>query len=138
MDAVAGVSASQRVVAVLKSTPAWLLIGFCLSVLVVWLMPEFQALIPENLQPWVPFALMIGAILTTCKLASLIILLVRERQRALADHDKQKLVRLYRPLAALFLTRHVTSATATGAPYLRHRWRMPGWSLGPIGTVLSR
>ena len=47
--------------------------------------------------------------------------LTARRVRRLAS-DRERLKQLYRPLAALFLTRHVTTSTGIAAPHFRHRW----------------
>ena len=91
------------------------------SLLSTWLWPPFLASLPESLKAAAPLALVVAAILTGCKLAaSGVGRLLERRGRSLAL-DRERLLNLYRPLATLFLTRHVTVCTGTASPYLRHR-----------------
>jgi hypothetical protein len=121
MDATTGVTATQKTLDALKSVPTWLLIGVCIFVLSIWLWPSLFASLPEPLRPALPTALLVAGILTSCKIASLGFTHLLERRRRSLAQDRERLVDLYRPLASLFLTRHVTVCTGSAAPYLRHR-----------------
>lgn len=45
------------------------------------------------------------------------------RRELLADRDRKLLTEVYAPLFGLFTTRHITTFTGRGAPYLRQRLR---------------
>jgi hypothetical protein len=66
-------------------------------------------------------ALVVAGILTGCKLGGSVLGYLVERRRRSLALDRERLLNLYGPLAALFLTRHVTICTGTASPYLRHR-----------------
>jgi hypothetical protein len=121
MDTTAGISTTQKALDTLKSVPTWLLVGLCISILSVWVSPSFLASLSEPLRSAVPMALVAAGILTGCKVAGSVIgYLVERRGRSVAI-DRERLLSLYRPLAALFLTRHVTICTGTASKYLRQR-----------------
>jgi len=63
MDAAAGVTATHKVADTLKGFPAWLFIAIGLSVLVVWFVPAFHSLLPEDGKPWLPVVLALAAVL---------------------------------------------------------------------------
>jgi hypothetical protein len=81
----------------------------------------FHITIPEAARPWFPLAIAGVAVLAICKAADLIVSDRHQRRRVAAERDRRRLVNLYRPLATLFLTRHLTASTGTNAPRLRHR-----------------
>ena len=122
MDATAGVTASKKAFETLKSMPPWLLGGVSVSLFAIWLWSPFLALLLPDAQQMIPVVLFVAATLTIFRLAASAASHVLERRRGSAERDRQKLVGLYRPLASLFLTRHVTICTGTAAPHLRHRF----------------
>jgi len=71
--------------------------------------------------------------LTICNLLSLWFAHVAERRQQLRAYNRDRLLRLYRPLAALFLTRHITVCTGISSPYLRHRVENAWEALGASG-----
>lgn len=115
------VSAAGKSLDALRSVPTWVLIGSCICIFLVWLWPPLLDSAPESLRSIVPIALLLVAILTICKILNSGLTQVLERRRRLIAHDRKRLINLYRPLASLFLTRHVTVSTGISAPYLRHR-----------------
>lgn len=121
MDAAAGITTTQKALDTLKSVPTWLLVGLCISILSVWVSPTFLAALPESLRSVVPMALVVAGIVTGCKLGGSVLGYLVERRRRSLVLDRERLRNLYGPLAALFLTRHVTICTGTASPYLRHR-----------------
>jgi stalled ribosome alternative rescue factor ArfA len=120
MDAAAGAIA-QKALDSLKSVQLWLLFGLLICSLAIWLWPPFFGLLPESVKPYAPMALVAAAILTCCKLVGSVLAQTLERHRQSQVYDRERLLKLYRPLATLFLTRHVTLCTVIGAPKLRHR-----------------
>jgi hypothetical protein len=130
MDATADATAAQKALDALRSLPTWLLIGFCISALSTWLWPPFFGSLPEYLKPAVPTFLIVAAILTGCKLVDSGLAQVLEGRRRSLAHDRERLLNLYRPLEALFLTRHVTVCTGMASPYLRHRLETARAELG--------
>jgi len=127
MDATGGITATKKTLDTLKSIPTWLLVGLSISLLSMWLWPPFLASLPESLKEAVPMALVVAAILTGCKLAASGVGHVVERRGRSIAHDRERLLNLYRPLATLFLTRHVTVCTGIASPYLRH-WLESAWA----------
>ncbi len=130
MDATAGVTATQKALDTLKSMPMWLLVGLCIVILSIWLWPPFFALVPESLRSAVPVALTAAAVLLVCNFVGASASRLFERRRQTLAHDRKRLLKLYRPLVALFLTRHVTVCTSRGAPYLRLRLQNARRELG--------
>lgn len=47
----------------------------------------------------------------------------RARRQVANDHDRAAFTEVYAPLFGLFTTRHITTASGRGAPYLRQRLR---------------
>jgi hypothetical protein len=119
MDAT--LTATQKAVETLKAAPFWLLIAICVCLFAILLVPTFNSTLPESAKPWVPLATFIATVLVACQVVSLIISRAIIRSRTSADHNRKRLVNLYRPLSNLFLTRHVTISTGINAPYLRYR-----------------
>jgi hypothetical protein len=121
MDATGGVTATQKALDTLKSMPTWLLMGLLISLLSIWLWPPFLGSLPASFKMAAPMAALVAAILAGCKLAGSALAYLLERRRRALAHDRDRLRSLYRPLAALFLTRHVTVCTGRASPYLRQR-----------------
>jgi hypothetical protein len=118
MDAAAGITTTKKALDTLKSLPTWLLVGLCISILSVWVSPPLLASLPESLRSVVPTAIVVVGILTGCELGGSVLGYLERRRRSLTL-DRERLLNLYGPLAALFLTRHVTICTGTWS--LRHR-----------------
>jgi hypothetical protein len=121
MDVTVSTAASQKAIDTLKATPLWLFAGVALSCFVVWVVPPFRSALPETVQAWLPVAFAASLILALCKATSVLVFHRVARQKASIERSRQKLMCLYRPLASLFFTRHVTIVSACGAPRLRHR-----------------
>src|SRR6266566_396423 len=117
----AGVTAWTKALDALRAIPLWLLAAMLISVLMIWAIPAFHDAIPEARRPWIPLAIAVVAVLVLCSAADLAASNLNRRRRAAAERDRLRLVHLYRPLATLFLTRHVTATTGVRAPRLRDR-----------------
>ncbi|HEY3778371.1 MAG TPA: hypothetical protein VGL35_09965 [Rhizomicrobium sp.] len=130
MEAASGLTASQKLIDVAKGAPAWLLIAIVLVLSVILAVPSFYALVPKGTRPWIPLALVAAGILAFCLLASLTTARVSEQRKNTRERDRQRLIGIYRPLVALFLTRHVTTCSSTGAPRLHHRIENAAHALG--------
>lgn len=111
----------QKTLGTLKTVPTWLLIAVFGSALAIWLWPGAFTAVPESFLPNIPTLLWLTAISLASKLASLAIGQAIERGQRSRAQDLERLVTLYRPLASLFLTRHITGSRGIGAPYLRDR-----------------
>jgi hypothetical protein len=120
MDPTLGVPAT-KVLDTFKSLPTWLLVGLSISLASIWFWPPFLLALPEAVRQNFPVALFVVATLTICNLLSLWFAHFAGRRRQSRARDRERLLHLYRPLAALFLTRHITVCAGTGSPYLRHR-----------------
>jgi hypothetical protein len=119
MDVMAG--AAQKALETLKSVPGWLLVGISICLLSIGVWPPFFALVPESLQSYLPMAFTVAVILTGCKLVGSWLAHVLKRRHRSLERDQERLVKLYRPLAALFLTRHISVSTGRASPLFRHR-----------------
>jgi hypothetical protein len=94
--------------------------------------------LPESLRSNVPVALFFVATLTICNLLSLRFAHVADRRQRSRARDRERLTRLYRPLSALFLTRHITVSTGSASPRLRHRLENAWEELGSYGRRSRR
>lgn len=121
MRRLASIATSHKAIEVLKAAPGWLLVGSAFALVAIWIVPAFSAPLSEDTRLWLPLAAFTTTVLAICHLISASYLRSREHRRVVVAQDRKKLVLLYRPLIALFLTRHVTSCTSVGAPRLRHR-----------------
>ena len=137
MDPTLSVPAT-KVLDTFKSLPTWLLAGLSISLVSIWFWPPFLLALPETARQNFPVALFVVATLTICNLLSLWFAHVAERRQQSLARDRERLLRLYRPLAALFLTRHITVCTGTGSPYLRHRVENAWEALGAYGRRSRR
>ncbi|QUS38083.1 hypothetical protein RPMA_03850 [Tardiphaga alba] len=137
MDPTFGVPTTKMLDTV-KSLPTWLLVGLSIFLLAILLWPPFLLGLPEVMRPSVPVALLLVTTLTICNLLSLWFAHVAERQRRSRAGDLDRLVHLYRPLKALFLTRHPTVCTGIGSPYLRQRIENAWAALGAYGRLSRR
>ncbi|NVO12903.1 MAG: hypothetical protein HXX10_02595 [Rhodoplanes sp.] len=120
MDPTLGVPATKLIDA-FKSIPTWLLAGLLISLASIWLWPPFLLALPEPVRSNVPVVLFVLATLTICNLVSLWLAHAAERRQHSRAQERDRLMHLYRPLNALFLTRHITVCTAPASPRLRHR-----------------
>ncbi len=121
METTAALSLIQKSLGTLKAVPTWLLIAAFGSVLTIWLRPAAFTSVPESFLANVPALLWVTGISLTSKLISLGVGHAMERGKRSRARDRERLVNLYRPLASLFLTRHVTQSSGVGAPYFRQR-----------------
>ena len=130
MDASAGLTASQKAIETVRALPAWLLAALLLSTGLVWLAPPLRGDLPESVVRWLPLAVTLLGVTASCRAgAEALGWLAARRVRRLAN-GRERLNQLYRPLAALFLTRHVTTSTGIAAPRFRHRWANAVQELG--------
>jgi hypothetical protein len=120
MDATA-VTTSTKAFDTLRAFPTWLLTAIGLAGLVICTIPSFLATVPQELQPWVPLATVIVSILALCSAANSAVFQMRQRWSVAEARDRLRLIHVYRPLASLFLTRHVTSSSAVLEPRFRGR-----------------
>lgn len=137
MDPTVGVPAT-KMLDTFKSMPSWLLVGLSISLLSIWLWPPFLTALLESLRSNVPVALFFVATLTICNLLSLWFAHVADRRQRARARDRQCLIHLYRPLNALFLTRHITVSTGSASPHLRHRLENAWEELGSYGRRSRR
>jgi hypothetical protein len=98
-----------------------LLIAAFGSVLAISLWPTAFTSVPDSLRAAVPALLWVTGISLASKLISFGIEYAVERAQSSRARDRERLINVYRPLASLFLTRHVTQSQGIGAPYLRQR-----------------
>lgn len=104
-----------------RRAPFWLLAALTVVAFAVWMRSDLQASLPLAAVSLLPLALVVISVLAVCKAASIVrSRIVSDRQIA-AERGHKRLTKLYRPFVSLFLTRHVTTSSGTGAPYLRHR-----------------
>jgi hypothetical protein len=122
VDATASATASQKALDAARAAPIWLLVALFLSTLMFWRVPGFLELLPETAVPWLPLASTVLGFATLCRIVAELIVRATARRALSLARDRETLTHLYRPLFALFLNRHVTIATGTGAPRFRHRW----------------
>lgn len=101
----------------LKALPLWMLTAAFLSSLAVWSAALFLALFPPEIQTSALGALVVSGIFAACKSVSDVL----EKERHAASRRRRKLIQLYRPLYALFITRHITSSTSCSAPGVHDR-----------------
>jgi hypothetical protein len=120
MDAVSGLTASQKVLDAIRSLPGWLLTALLVSAALISLTPLHQDL-PEGVVRRLPLATIVLAAAVLCRLSAETLAAIAARRSRRIERDRERLRELYRPLAALFLTRHVTTYTGTAAPYFRQR-----------------
>lgn len=137
MDPTVGVPAT-KMLDTFKSMPTWLLVGLSVSLLSTWLWPPFLTALPESLRSNIPIAFFFVATLTICNLLSLWFAHVADRRQRSRARDRERLIHLYRPLNALFLTRHITVSTGSASPYLRHRLENAWDKLGSYGRRSRR
>ncbi|UWM78897.1 hypothetical protein N1937_29450 (plasmid) [Rhizobium sp. WSM4643] len=121
MDAAAGVGLARQSLETLKAVPSWLLSAATLALSAICFWPPFWNIIPTDIRHYVPLATTIIAIFTIAKLGN-DIRASRAQRRACVDHrDRERLFNLYRPLAALFMTRHMIIVEARAYPSSRGR-----------------
>ncbi|UYO41843.1 hypothetical protein KQX62_11340 [Rhodopseudomonas palustris] len=137
MDSTVGIPAT-KMLDTFKSIPTWLFFGLSISLLLIWLWPPFLTALPESLRSNIPVALLFVATLTICKLFSLWFANVADRRQRSRALDLERLIYLYRPLNALFLTRHITVCTGEASPYLRQRLENAWDELGSHGRRSRR
>lgn len=114
MDAIAGVT--TKAIDTLKSVPTSVLVGLSASLAAIWLLPSIADALPESLRPFLPIALLVVSVLTVCNVSSLLITRSEEERRLSLAKDRERLLELYRPLEALFLTVHISVSTGTASP----------------------
>ncbi|MET4605375.1 hypothetical protein ABIB90_004870 [Bradyrhizobium sp. JR4.1] len=137
MDPTLGVPAA-RMLDTFKSMPTWLLAGLLVSLLSIWLWPPFQLALPEPVRSNVPLVLFFVSTLTVCNLLSLWLAHLAQRRQRSRARERERLTHLYRPLNALFLTRHVTVCTGATSPRLRQRIENAWDALGAQGRRWRR
>ncbi|ATN37809.1 hypothetical protein ACO34A_29055 (plasmid) [Rhizobium sp. ACO-34A] len=121
MDATGALAATRQTLDTLKSVPGWLLLGFSVSLSMIWFWPPFILLLPQSAQSVLPLALLVSLLLTILKFVDQAGSRLLERRRVALERDRERLAGLYRPFIALFLTRHVTICSGSASPRLRHR-----------------
>lgn len=121
METTAALSWIQKSLGTLKTTPTWLLIAAFGIVLAAWLGPAAFVSVPDSVRPAVPALLWVTGISLASKLVGPAVSYAMERGQRSRVRDRERLIHLYRPLASLFLTRHVTTSRGIGAPYLGDR-----------------
>ncbi|MCB5205116.1 hypothetical protein LH464_21855 [Neorhizobium sp. T786] len=121
MDASAGVGLARQSLEALKAVPGWLLSAATLALSAVYFWPPFWNMIPTDIRGYVPLATTIIAIFTFSKLGNDIRISRAQRRACVAHRNRERLFNLYRPLAALFMTRHMTMVEARAYPNLRSR-----------------
>jgi hypothetical protein len=121
MDATLAVNTSKKTLDSLRAVPLWLLVAFGLVGLMIWSIPSFHATVPEALQPYIPLLVAITAVLVVCSAAHSAASHVRHSRRVRTTRDRLRLIRVYRPLVSLFLTRHLTGSGFEKAPHFRDR-----------------
>ncbi|RAH95648.1 hypothetical protein DLJ53_34220 [Acuticoccus sediminis] len=87
----------------------------------LWQLPELSDLVPQDYRKFLPLAtLLLGAFAITRAVSAFMSItqLKRARQRELAS---ARLNKLYQPMVALFIERHLTASSAILAPYLKNR-----------------
>jgi branched-subunit amino acid transport protein len=104
-----------------RRMPFWLLAAAVIVSVSVWSQPALQASLPPAVIRWLPFVVVAIAVLAACQATSIVWSRVASDRQVAAERDHKRLTKLYRPFVSLFLTRHVTTSSSTGAPYLRHR-----------------
>lgn len=102
---------------VLQSTPLWILSGTTCVLAAATIWPDFGEPVASHL----PALLLGSAIATTCKLGDVVARSAGERRRAYRKRDQKRFAKIYRPLACLFITRHVEICVGVGAPTLAQR-----------------
>lgn len=125
-----GFEATLKTVEILKATPTWLLTGICLSIAMVWSIPDFQGLLPSPLKPWLALGFYVSSVLLMCLLASKLVVVVVAYRIRTVERERLKHLHVYRPLRTLLLNCHITAAVGRGAPYLSHRLRNAWQELG--------
>lgn len=109
------VETTLKAVESLKAIPAWLLAGICLSMGMIWFVPDFQGLLPSDLKPWLPLGFFVVSVLLICLLISRLIAVVIAKRIRTAEREKLKYNHLYGPLRMLLLDCHITTVTGGGA-----------------------
>ena len=107
----------------LKDVPLWLMIGFAAVSTYVWQTPTLQQGLPEQITSSLPLASIGLWTLASLGVANRIMHLVSLRYRDRATKARERLMKVYRPIHALFLDRHVTSSSAILAPRIGDRLR---------------
>ena len=122
MDVTSGLSASQKALDTIRSLPIWLLTALFASAALVWLAPQVRGDVPESMARWLPLAVIVLSVVVLCRLGAELLAGLANRRKRRIEQDRVRLTVLYRPLAAFFLTCHVTTSTGIAAPRFRHRW----------------
>jgi hypothetical protein len=130
MDVTAGAAATQKALDSVKSVPMWVLLGLGLCFALVWLFPPLFAPLPDSAKAAMPIALVLISTLTVCRLGGSLLAHIVERRRAALARDRERLLHLYGPLTALFLTRHVSICVGRSSPFLRQRLQNARSELG--------
>lgn len=105
----------------LKDIPVWVLGGICLSIALVWFVPDFLGLLPSNLKLWLPLGFCVFSVLLICLLISRLIAAVIASRARSYEQKKLKYYHLYAPLQTLLLDCHISTVTARAAPRFSHR-----------------
>ena len=112
---------TSRLITILKSLPLWVLAALAAVSVVSLACVPLQAEIPNTLRPSLPVITLLLVSLTLFGGLAHIVADRQARQAIRKQDDRLRLERIYGPLAALFLQRHVTTCTGILAPKLKHR-----------------
>jgi hypothetical protein len=107
----------------LKDAPLWFLSATAVIALALWRIAVLRALVPADYQKFLPLAALVLGVLTVAQALNRV---RTSRAARLAVRREQQLLRLqkvYRPMLALFTSRHVTASSAILAPRFRHRFK---------------
>ena len=122
MEPSASAGSSAKILSVLMELPMWLLFAIDLFLMLILVIPELNRNVPVSIRPWVPLVALLFTILLIFRGLSKIFEYRKTQLLNRTNREKQRLVRVYEPIYAFFLTRHVTQVSSIGAPYLRQRF----------------
>lgn len=105
----------------LKDAPLWFLSATAVIALALWRIAVLRALVPADYQKFLPLAALVLGVLAVAQALNRVLTLWAARLALRREQQRLRLQKVYRPMLALFTSRHVTASSAILAPRFRHR-----------------
>lgn len=104
-----------------KDAPLWMLTGAAAVAVGLWRIPSLHALLPQDYAKFLPIATLVLATFAVARAVGTIVSVVQAKRARRRELASTRLIKLYRPMLALFSERHLTASSAILAPRLKDR-----------------
>lgn len=118
---IATAAASQKVLNMIRALPFWMLLVVSIILVGLWCSPTLSMPLSLEVKRWVPLVAFSVVILTIGNALGWAASYWRAKRAREGARDTERLMKVYRPLYALFLTHHLTTSSGVGCPKLRDR-----------------